>query len=612
MRDEVTPDWVQGAASMCDVFQATVAAQPEVIALQASDGSASLTWGEYGERVRRVASGLAAIGTRRGDSVALMVSNRPEFSIIDTAATHLGAVPFSIYNTSTPEQIAYFFSNARNRVVVCEAQFVDRIRQAADLMASPTVEQIIVLDGEGGTMGLDELEATGHPDFDFEGAWRAVTGDDLITLIYTSGTTGAPKGVEITHANIQFSVAAILNVAEVLTGNSPQASVLSFLPDAHLANRWFGLYVPMASGATVTTVRDGKTVGTALKDYEPTMFLGVPMLWYKFKAAIEQLLAAEPEERRQLVDQALRTGFEVTRRRTSGADVPPALLHQFVEADRLVLAGLRERLGLRNVTAAMSGGAPIAKDTLEFFMAIGLPICEGWAMSECSAAGIMDRPNAIRAGTVGFPMPGVELRLADDGELLVRGPGVMRGYRNDPDRTAEAIDADGWLATGDIATIDADGYVSIVDRKKELIINSSGKNMSPANIENVVKTSSSLIGSVVATGDGRPHVVALVTLDPDTAGSFAASHGLTDASPTALAADPKLLAAVQAEIDAANTKLSRVEQVRAFRVLPIYWEPSSDELTPTMKLRRRVIERKYAAVIDELYVKREAPNPAAV
>jgi long-subunit acyl-CoA synthetase (AMP-forming) len=596
---------------MCEVFQSTVAAQPEVTALQSSDGSASFTWREYGDRVERIAAGLASIGTGRGDTVALMLTNRPEFNMVDTAVAHLGAASFSIYNTSTPEQIAYFFSNARNRVVVCEAQFVDRVREAASA-TSPAIEHIVVLDGDGGTTTLAELEEAGDPAFDFEGAWRAVTGDDLVTLIYTSGTTGAPKGVEITHANIQFSVASMLNVPEVLTGDSPQASVLSFLPDAHLANRWFSLYLPMATGATVTTVRDGRLVGKALQDFEPTMFLGVPMIWYKFKAATEHLIAAEPPERRQLVEQALRTGYEVTRRRTSGADVPTALLEEYEEADRLVLAGLRGRLGLANVTAAMSGGAPIAVDTLDFFMSIGLPICEGWAMSECSAAGIMDRPNAIRAGTVGFPMPGVELRLAEDGELLVRGPGVMRGYRNDPERTAEAIDRDGWLATGDIATIDADGYVSIVDRKKELIINSSGKNMSPANIENIVKTACSLVGSVIAVGDGRPHVVAIVTLDPDAAALLAASQGLPDASPPALAQDPTVLAAVQAGIDEANQKLSRVEQVRAFRVLPAYWEPSSEELTPTMKLKRRVIATKYADVIDELYIKREAPDRARV
>jgi long-subunit acyl-CoA synthetase (AMP-forming) len=599
---------------MCAVFQATVQAQPDVVALRASDGSDSLTWGEYGMRVERVAAGLAALGVRRGDTVALMMTNRPEFSIIDTAVTHLGAVPYSVYNTSTPAQIAYFFSNAGNRVVVCEEQFLGTIRQAA---TAHELDHIVVLDGEGDTgadevMTLADLEAAGRDDFDFGAAWRSVSGDDVITLIYTSGTTGLPKGVEITHGNIQFSVAAVLSVPAVLTGDSAQASVLSYLPDAHLANRWFGLYIPMASGATVLTVRDGRTVAAALRDFQPTMFLGVPMIWYKFKAAIEQVVASQEPERRQQTEQAMRTAFEVTRLRTTGAEVPADLAAAFEDADTMVLAELRAMLGLRNVTAAMSGGAPIAVETLEFFMSLGLPICEGWAMSECSAAGIMDRPNAIRAGTVGFPMEGLEVRLADDGELLVRSPGVMKGYRNDPERTAEAIDSDGWLHTGDIATIDEDGYVSIVDRKKELIINSSGKNMSPSNIENIVQTECSLVGSVIAIGDARPHVVALVTLDPDVATHFAAAQGLADADPGTLAADPTVLAAVQSGIDRANEKLSRVEQIRAFRLLPTYWQPSSDELTPTMKLKRQVIADKYAAYIDELYAKPRQPSPATV
>jgi long-chain acyl-CoA synthetase len=612
MRDEVTPGWVQDAASMCEVFQATVKAQPDVVALRASDSSVSLTWGEYGRRVERVAAGLAALGVRRGDTVALMLANRPEFNIIDTAATHLGAVPYSIYNTNTAEQIAYCFSNAGNRVVICERQFLDKVREAAAL-GRHTLDHLVVLDGDAeGAMTLEELEAAGRHDFEFEAAWRAVTGDDLITLIYTSGTTGLPKGVEITHRNIQFSVAAVLEVPEVLTGDSPQASVLSYLPDAHLANRWFGHYIPMASGATVMTVRDGRTVAQALKDFHPTMFLGVPMIWYKFKAAIEHVVAAQTSERRHEIESAMRTAFDATRLRTSGAAVPPDLAAEFERIDKSVLAELREMLGLRNVTAAMSGGAPIAVETLDFFMSLGLPICEGWAMSECSAAGIMDRPHAIRAGTVGFPMPGLEIKLADDGELLVRSPGVMRGYRNDPERTAVAIDGDGWLHTGDIATIDEDGYVSIVDRKKELIINSSGKNMSPSHIENLVKTECPLVGSVVAIGDHRPHVVAIVTLDPDAAAQFASAQGLTAADPAALATDTRVLAAVQAGIDRANGKLSRVEHIRAFHVLPTYWEPSSDELTPTMKLKRRVIETKYADQIDTLYVKPKQSSTATV
>jgi long-subunit acyl-CoA synthetase (AMP-forming) len=360
----------------------------------------------------------------------------------------------------------------------------------------------------------------------------------------------------------------------------------------------------MASGATVHAVRDGKTVPKALRDAQPTMFLGVPMLWYKLKAALEQGFSAEEGERKELIAWALRTGFAATKLRTTGAEVPPELQEEYAEADRLVLASLRSRLGLANVTHAMSGGAPIAVETLDFFMSLGLPICEGWAMSEGSAAGLMCRPDAVRAGTVGFPMAGIEVRIADDGELLIRSKSVMKGYRNDPERTAEAIDPDGWLHTGDIATIDADGYVAIVDRKKELIINTSGKNMSPSHIENTAKTDGPLIGSIIAIGDGRPHVVAMLTLDAEALAHFAAAEGLSGLSQVELAEHPTVLAALKAGIDRANEKLSRVEQIRAFKALSTDWQPSSDELTPTMKLKRKVIQEKYSEEIDGLYAKR--------
>ena len=270
-------------------------------------------------------------------------------------------------------------------------------------------------------------------------------------------------------------------------------------------------------------------------------------------------------------------------------------------AERLVLGKLRARLGLDQVKVAVTGAAPIASDALEFVLGIGLPVCEAWGMSELSALATVNRPDAIRIGTVGQAVPGAEIRVAADGELLVRGPAVMKGYRNDPGKTAEAIDADGWMHTGDIGSVDEDGYVRIVDRKKELIINSGGKNMSPANIENHVKVACPLVGSVVAIGDNRPFVVALTTLDPDAAAAFAEQHGL-DPSPEVLSRSPEVRAAVQQGIDAANARLSRVEQVKYVEILPVFWDPGGDELTPTMKLRRRPISAKYSAQIETLYL----------
>lgn len=595
MTARVTAESVAQAKSLCELFQASVAAHPDAVALRTPGDAVSITWREYAQRVRDIAAGLAALGIGKGDTVALMVTNRPEFHLIDTAAFHLGATPFSVYNTSSPEQIAYLFSNAANRVVVTERRFLPQLRQAT---AGSAVEHIVRVDGAAdGTMTLDALEAAGNPDFDFESAWRAVEPDDVLTLIYTSGTTGPPKGVELTHRNLAHSVAAGLDLMDFANGR-----VVSYLPDAHIANRWFAHYAPIVAGATITTVADPKTLIEALPDAQPTLFLAVPALWYKIKAALERAIGAEHGLKKTLADWALGVGMSKVEHDIAGKSMPLPLTVQHTIADRLVLSKLRKKFGLDHVSVAVTGAAPIAVDALKFVLSLGIPVCEGWGMSEISAFGTVNRPDAIRVGTVGTPGRGVEVKLAEDGELLVRSTMVMKGYRNEPAKTADTIDADGWLHTGDIATIDDDGYVKIVDRKKELIINAAGKNMSPSNIENTLKVSCPLIGSVVAIGDNRKYIVALVTLDPDAVDAYAAEHSLGDTSPEALAKDPGIHAALEAGVKDANAKLSRVEQIKKFMLLPAAWEPGGDELTPTMKLKRKPIAEKYAAEIDELYV----------
>jgi long-chain acyl-CoA synthetase len=547
------------ASTMCEAFQITAAEHPELIALRVPGGAVEISYGQYADRIRAIAGGLHSLGVRRGDTVGLMLLNRPEFNLCDTAAMHLGATPFSIYNTSSPEQIAYLFGNAGNRVVITEAQFLEPIAAAS----VEGIQHVVCVDGAPeGTIGLDELESADPDDFDFETAWRAVEPDDLITLCYTSGTTGPPKGVQLTHANLLAEARGVYGAVEYLPGDT----TVSYLPHAHMADRFTSHYGPMAYGETVTVVADPRQVMAAVPEARPTIWVAVPRIWEKIKAALEAQGVTDPGS---LPDEAR--------------------------------AAVREKLGLDRVRIAFAGAAPTPIEVLEYFEALGIGICEVWGMSELSCVATCNPPDDRRLGTVGKAIPGVELKLADDGELLARGPLLMRGYRHEPQKTAEAIDGDGWMHTGDVAKIDDDGYVTIVDRKKELIINAAGKNMSPANIEARVKTSSPLIGQACCVGDRRPYNVALIILDPDVSSQWADEHGIGDPTPATLAAHESVIAEVERGIADANSHLSRVEQIKRFTILPVDWQPGGDELTPTMKLKRRPIADKYGMEIEALY-----------
>jgi long-subunit acyl-CoA synthetase (AMP-forming) len=580
---------------MCEAFQATAARYPGRVALRALGGTPVITWEDYAAQVRRIAAGLAGLGVGRGDTVALMMTNRLEFHLADTAVFHLGAVPFSVYNTFAAEQIAQVLSNAGARVVVCEQQFAP---QLAQVVPETAVKHLVCVDGRpDGAVTLEEVTAGGDPGFDLEASWRAVRPDDILTLIYTSGTTGPPKGVEITHANMVAQVAA----TDALTPGEAGDRLVSYLPMAHIAERWGSHYSPMFTGAQVTPLADAKGLLGALTDVRPTIFGGVPRVWEKLKAGIETLAALEPDQAKR---QAGQEAFAVAHQYVAAAQagqVPAELAEAYRRADEQVLSKVRSMLGLDQIRLAVSGAAPVAPEVLTFMHALGIPVAEVWGMSESSCIGTANPPDAIRIGTVGKAIPGVQLTLAEDGELLLRGPTVMKGYHHDPAGTAQAIDPDGWLHTGDLASIDDDGYVRIIGRKKELIINAAGKNMSPSAIEGAVLAASPLIAQAVAIGDRRPYIVALIALDPEAAAMFAAGHGVADSSPAVLAEHPAVQAAIAAAVETANAKLSRVEQVKRFTILPVSWEPGGDEITPTMKLKRRAVTTKYADVIDSLY-----------
>ncbi|WP_109509670.1 AMP-dependent synthetase/ligase [Nocardioides speluncae] len=576
------------AETLCGAFQKTAAIAPEAIALRTVGGAQALTWNEYRQRVRAIAGGLTSLGVRRGDTVALLLTNRPEFNLVDTAAMHLGATPYSIYNTLAPEQITYLLESADSRVVVTEAQYVDRI-----VKAGGSVEHVVVVDApDGDPAGLAALETTEPEDFDFEATWRAVTADDILTLIYTSGTTGNPKGVELTHAGMIAQLTGLDEVAEIRFGDRS----LSYLPAAHIAERLSTHYVQLVRGAEITAVADVSLLLPALLDVRPTYWAGVPRVWEKLKVALEAGLAQASGPEAEVVGRAIELGY-----RNISGDLSAEEQVEYAELDRLVLSRVRAKLGFDELRWGLCGAAPIATETLEFFMAIGIRALEIWGMSESGGAATINPLHAPRPGTVGTPVPGVEIKVADDGELLIRGVTVMRGYRGEPEKTAAALIGDGWLATGDIGTIDEEGYVRIVDRKKELIINAGGKNMSPANIERAAKGQAPLIGQVVAIGDLRPYNTALVALDPDAAAAYAEKCGLADASAAALAEYPAVVEAVAASIAEGNQRLSRIEQIKRFSIVPSYWEPGTEELTPTMKLKRKPIAVKYADQIDRMY-----------
>ncbi|MGO9385525.1 MAG: AMP-dependent synthetase/ligase [Mycobacterium sp.] len=589
-------------STLPQAFQQTAALKPDSVAIRTVGDETVLTWREYADRVRKIAAGLAALGVERGHTVGLMLRNRPEFHLADTAIMHLGAAPFSIYNTSAPDQIRYLFTNAENKIVFTEKDFLPAIRAAGVDLA-----HVIVVDaGVDGCDTLENLESAGaRADFDFDSTWRAVRPDDLATLIYTSGTTGPPKGVELTHANVMAEFSAIVDLLELQATDR----IVSYLPHAHIADRVTGHYANMVLGVPVTDVDDPRAIAEALPDARPTVFLGVPRVWHKVKAGIETKLDAEATGlKRRLALWAVDTGVQAARHTLAGKSLSPSLALRRAVADRLVLAKVRAALGLDQLRWGVTGAAPIPVETIEFFWGLGIPVYEVWGESECVGGATSNRPGSNKVGSVGPALRNVEISVADDGELLIRGPVVMRAYRQQPEKTAEAIDADGWLHTGDIGTIDAQGFVTIVDRKKDLFVNESGKNLSPTNIEMAVQATSPLIDQVVAVGDARPYVTALIALDSEAAAAEAAALGISDPSAAAFAQRPEARELLTAAVREGNSKLSRVEQIKRFLIVGTPWEAGGDELTPTMKLKRRPIAEKYAAAIDNLYAATPGPD----
>jgi long-chain acyl-CoA synthetase len=558
------------------------------------EGYEDLTFGEYAARATRLAAGLRTLGVAHGDRVVMLIGNRPEFHVADMAVLLLGATPISIYNSSSPEQIRYLAGHAQASVAIVEdASYLQRVLEVrADL---PALRHIAVIEPvtEPGVESWTELLGTAP--LDLETAAAVAEPHDLATVIYTSGTTGPPKGVMLDHHNICWTVDSL---REALGFAPNRSRIVSYLPMAHIAERAVSHYSGIAFAYEVTTCADIRLLGATLAETKPQILFGVPRTFEKIHSTVQAVLAADPG-RAEVFARALAIGAQVAEARARGEELSVELAAEYERVDAESLRPARQLLGLDDLRIAVTAAAPIPVEVLQFFRSAGVPLSELYGLSESTGPMTWD-PVRVKPGTVGRAIPGMELRLGDDGEILGRGGNIFCGYLDDPERTAEALDADGWLHTGDIGELDAEGYLRIVDRKKELIITAGGKNVSPANLEAALKAQP-LIGQACVLGDGESYIAALLVLDPDVTPAWAATHGISASSIADLAVDPQILAEVEREVGVANERFSHAEAIRKFRVLGDEWLPDSEELTPTMKLKRRGIAAKYAREIAELY-----------
>ena len=576
----------------------------EVVRWKDADGAwASWTLNDVTDLTARLVTGLESLGVGKGDTVVLMLRNRPEFHALDLAVLFLGATPVSIYNSSAPEQIEYLVNDCKAKLAVVEdSGFLERFLKVRESL--PTLEHIVMLEesdiaGDAVTNYAD-LAASAPADLAAHAPTASL--DDIATIIYTSGTTGPPKGVMLSHANIAWTLESVGQSMRDQTDIEDFAGKkhVSYLPMAHIFERLLGHYYMLDFATQVVCCPDSSQLTAYTGEVRPNVFIGVPRVWEKLYAGVNAAVGADPEKAKSFND-AVAAALPIVEKMTRGTATQEEI-DTWNFLDQVAFQAVRGLIGLDEAEICITGAAPLPAEILSWFRAIGVPLTEGYGMSETTA--VLTWANDPKPGCVGRAATAVELKIADDGEVLCRGGNNFVGYLGQPEKTAETLDADGWVHTGDIGVLDDDGYLKIVDRKKELIITAGGKNVSPANLEAELKMIP-LVGQACAIGEQRPFMTALVVLDPDAAAGWARAHGLSgdDATMAALAENPEVLAEIDAGLVEVMSGFNNAEAVKKVKVLAEEWLPDSELLTPTSKLKRRGILTKFADEIEALYAK---------
>jgi long-chain acyl-CoA synthetase len=553
------------------------------------------TYGEVAEIVRPLAFGLVRLGVAKGDRVSILGNTRPEWTYFDFAALSVGATVVPIYQTNSPEECRYVLENSDSKIVIVEdAEQLEKVRQVRSQL--PQLEQIVLMAGSAeDAISIDDLAAkgSGGDDAAWEALYSAVTPEDICTFIYTSGTTGPPKGCIISHGNYR----AMLDMVNETSAIEDEDLAYLYLPLAHS----FALLIQFGTFDLGTTLayweRDPLKILPNLAELKPTYFPSVPRIFEKIYTAANSGMEREGGLKKAIFGWSIKTGAKMREVERSGRKPGFLLSRSYAFADKQVLSKIRNLFGGK-IRIAVSGAAPINPEILRFFDAAGVLVLEGWGMTETSTAATISRPEDFKVGTIGKPFPGCEVKIADDGEILVKGPNVFQGYHKNPAATSETI-VDGWLHTGDIGEIDPEGFIRITGRKKDIIITAGGKNITPANLEAEIKQHP-LVSQCVVVGDRRPYLVALVTLDPEETVSYAKEHGLPE-DPVQLASNPDVKAAIEAHVEKINQNFARVEQVKKIAILSEDLSQEHGELTPTLKVKRAVVAQKHEDQIEQLY-----------